>query len=79
MVESSLKWPLLSGQPLKSWVHDQGKLLIIGDAAHAMVPYMSQGKPDHIRQRVLTSANFSNQALPWLLRTLLRWQQFLWK
>jgi salicylate hydroxylase len=53
MVESSLKWPLLSGHPLKSWVHDKGKLLIIGDAAHAMVPYMSQGKSAHIGFRIL--------------------------
>lgn len=38
-----MKWPLLSGKPLRTWVASSGKLLIIGDAAHAMVPYMSQG------------------------------------
>ncbi|KAF2729514.1 FAD/NAD(P)-binding domain-containing protein [Polyplosphaeria fusca] len=43
MISSTLKWPLLSGKPLPRWVHPSGKLLILGDAAHAMVPYMSEG------------------------------------
>lgn len=43
MVDTTLKWPLLSGTPLKRWVAASNKLLIMGDAAHAMVPYMSQG------------------------------------
>lgn len=43
MVESTLKWPLLSGSPLKRWIAPSNKLLIMGDAAHPMVPYMSEG------------------------------------
>lgn len=43
MIQSTLKWPLLTGKPLKRWVSLSGKLLIIGDAAHSMVPYMSEG------------------------------------
>jgi salicylate hydroxylase len=43
MIPSTMKWPLLNGQKLKRWVSSTGKLLILGDAAHAMVPYMSQG------------------------------------
>ncbi|KAK4943999.1 hypothetical protein LTR10_016520 [Elasticomyces elasticus] len=43
MIDTTMKWPLLSGSPLKRWVSSSGKLLIMGDAAHAMVPYMSQG------------------------------------
>lgn len=38
-----MKWPLASGAKLSSWVHPSSSLLILGDAAHAMVPYMSQG------------------------------------
>ncbi|KAJ5813313.1 uncharacterized protein N7503_000063 [Penicillium pulvis] len=41
MVEKTLKWPLISGSVLDKWVSD--KLVILGDAAHAMLPYMSQG------------------------------------
>ena len=43
MIDSCLKWPLMSGAELPTWIAPSQKLLIIGDAAHAMVPYMSQG------------------------------------
>lgn len=43
MIDKTMKWQLLNGQRLKSWVAPSNKVLIIGDAAHAMVPYMSQG------------------------------------
>jgi len=43
MIQTTLKWPLLSGTRLDRWVTPSGKFLIMGDAAHAMVPYMSQG------------------------------------
>ncbi|OOO13389.1 monooxygenase FAD-binding protein [Aspergillus oryzae] len=41
MVEKTIKWPLMSGSLLTRWT--RGKLVILGDAAHAMLPYMSQG------------------------------------
>lgn len=41
LVEKTLKWPLLSGSPLSRWV--SGRVVVLGDAAHAMLPYMSQG------------------------------------
>ncbi|KAH8671764.1 hypothetical protein BGZ60DRAFT_469293 [Tricladium varicosporioides] len=43
LIEKTIKWPLLSGNKLSRWVAPSNKMLIIGDAAHAMVPYMSQG------------------------------------
>jgi salicylate hydroxylase len=43
MIDHTMKWPLLSGKPLNTWVAPSNKVLIMGDAAHAMVPYMSQG------------------------------------
>lgn len=43
MIEKTLKWPLLSGVPLERWVSSSGKALIVGDAAHPMLPYMSEG------------------------------------
>ncbi|KAJ5474648.1 hypothetical protein N7475_004214 [Penicillium sp. IBT 31633x] len=41
LIEKTVKWPLMSGVPLSRWV--DGRVLILGDAAHAMLPYMSQG------------------------------------
>jgi len=43
MVEHTLKWPLMTSDTLDKWVSRSNKLVILGDAAHAMVPYMSQG------------------------------------
>jgi salicylate hydroxylase len=43
MIDQTLKWPLLSGYALAKWVSDSGRFLIIGDAAHPMLPYMSEG------------------------------------
>ena len=43
MIKSTLKWPLVSGSPLPRWISPSNKLVIMGDAAHAMVPYMSEG------------------------------------
>ncbi|KAF2643524.1 FAD/NAD(P)-binding domain-containing protein, partial [Massarina eburnea CBS 473.64] len=43
LIRTTLKWPLLTGKPLSNWVSSSSKLVIIGDAAHAMVPYMSEG------------------------------------
>ncbi|KAL7919622.1 hypothetical protein ACQKWADRAFT_315556 [Trichoderma austrokoningii] len=43
-INKTLKWPLMSGDAtISRWVAQSGKLLMLGDAAHAMVPYMSQG------------------------------------
>ncbi|KAE8154365.1 hypothetical protein BDV25DRAFT_136061 [Aspergillus avenaceus] len=36
-------WPLFEVEPLDKWVSDSGKFILIGDASHAMVPYLSMG------------------------------------
>lgn len=43
MVDTCLKWPLMAGSELKSWISPSHGIVMMGDAAHAMVPYMSQG------------------------------------
>ncbi|SPO05579.1 probable 2-polyprenyl-6-methoxyphenol hydroxylase and related FAD-dependent oxidoreductases [Cephalotrichum gorgonifer] len=43
MIDSTMKWPLSTGSKIERWIHPSNKLLMLGDAAHAMVPYMSQG------------------------------------
>ncbi|KAF3763332.1 FAD/NAD(P)-binding domain-containing protein [Cryphonectria parasitica EP155] len=43
LIDKALKTPLMTGSALDKWVSNSSKLIILGDAAHAMVPYMSQG------------------------------------
>ena len=42
-VKSCLKWALADLPPLSRWVSESGLVVVIGDAAHAMVPYLAQG------------------------------------
>ena len=44
MIDRTMKWPLMTGDTLNKWIAPSGKLLMLGDAAHAMLPYMSQGE-----------------------------------
>lgn len=43
LIDQCMKWPLKFGKQLKSWTSKSSRLVILGDAAHAMLPYMSQG------------------------------------
>jgi len=41
MIKKTIKWRLVSNTPLSKWF--SGNVVVLGDAAHAMLPYMSQG------------------------------------
>ncbi|KAF2751899.1 FAD/NAD(P)-binding domain-containing protein [Sporormia fimetaria CBS 119925] len=43
LITHTLKWPLLTGTPLPTWLSHDFKTIILGDAAHPMLPYMSAG------------------------------------
>jgi len=43
MIDRTIKWPLLTAKKLDRWIAPSGNCMILGDAAHAMVPYMSEG------------------------------------
>lgn len=47
MIDNTLKWPLMMGSIRENYVSESGKLVLVGDAVHAMLPYMSQGMSKH--------------------------------
>ncbi|KAI0136313.1 hypothetical protein BJ170DRAFT_698988 [Xylariales sp. AK1849] len=42
-VDKVLEWRLFTHQEIPYWTHASSKLCLIGDAAHAMTPYLAQG------------------------------------
>jgi len=42
-VQSTLKWRLMDRKPLNKWIHDSGRVILLGDACHPMLPYRAQG------------------------------------
>lgn len=44
MVHDTQKWPIQSVEIPASWTSDSGRLVLLGDAAHAMLPNMALGE-----------------------------------
>ena len=40
LAEKALKWNLLQTNELESWVHERGRFALLGDSAHATLPYL---------------------------------------
>src|SRR5271156_2717599 len=43
MVSESLVWRLRDRPAFKRWLHPEVSLVLLGDAAHPMLPYIAQG------------------------------------
>ncbi|PCH42698.1 FAD/NAD(P)-binding domain-containing protein [Wolfiporia cocos MD-104 SS10] len=72
LVESTLKWRLMDRLPLPTWVHRSGRVALLGDACHPMLPYRAQGAAMAIEDAavlgILLSHVSSVSQLPNLLR-----------
>jgi len=72
-VDRCVKWKLAYIPPLETWVSESGKVVIIGDAAHGMLPYMAQGAAVSIEDAAALAETVSHTQskdhLPHLLRT----------
>ncbi|KAN0111235.1 FAD/NAD(P)-binding domain containing protein [Russula decolorans] len=59
-VKSTLKWRLMDRKPLKTWVHPQGRLALLGDACHPMLPYRAQAAAIAVEDAAVIGALFSH-------------------
>ncbi|KAF7329986.1 FAD/NAD-P-binding domain-containing protein [Mycena kentingensis (nom. inval.)] len=64
LVSHTLIWPLYDRDPLETWVHPAGRVALLGDACHPMLPYRAQGSA---MAGVLFSRITSRRQIPLLL------------
>lgn len=57
------RWALNARQPLKSWIVD-GRVTLLGDAAHAMTPFLGHGAACAIEDAVVLSRALADSATP---------------
>ncbi|KAK9412732.1 putative FAD-binding domain-containing protein [Seiridium unicorne] len=73
MVSSAQRWQLQNVPPLKKWTSQSGRCVLIGDAAHAMVPFLAQGASSAIEDGAVLAACLdvctSRSDIPTVLRS----------
>ncbi|KAG1844710.1 hypothetical protein F4604DRAFT_220302 [Suillus subluteus] len=60
LVPSTLDWKLMDRDPLPSWIHKDGKLALLGDSCHPMLPYRAQGLAMAIEDAAVLGNIFSH-------------------
>ncbi|KAK7687183.1 hypothetical protein QCA50_009687 [Cerrena zonata] len=71
MVQSTLKWRLMDRQPLETWVHSSGRVVLLGDACHPMLPYRAQGAAMAIEDAAVLGNLLSHLSHPSQIHPLL--------
>ncbi|KAG9243079.1 hypothetical protein BJ878DRAFT_543643 [Calycina marina] len=73
MATSTSKWRLQDNVELERWMSDQGTFTMLGDACHAMIPYLAQGAAQAVEDAGTLVALFENlsskQDIPETLRS----------
>ncbi|TKX22890.1 FAD-binding domain-containing protein 22 [Elsinoe australis] len=54
------KWRLIDLPPISDWVHPDGKMVLLGDAVHATLPYLAQGAAMAIEDSVVLGSTLSH-------------------
>ncbi|KAF9267539.1 FAD/NAD(P)-binding domain-containing protein [Marasmius fiardii PR-910] len=72
LMPSVLKSKLLICLPLKSWTHDAGRVTLLGDACHPMLPYRAQGAAMAIEDAAVLGNLFSRISHKSQIPTLLK-------
>lgn len=58
VTERCYKWALYDREPLRAWSH--GRVTLLGDSAHAMLPYLAQGAAQSIEDGCVLAAVLAN-------------------
>ncbi|KAF8500000.1 FAD/NAD-P-binding domain-containing protein [Hysterangium stoloniferum] len=77
MVPSTLKWKLMDREPLDTWVHPAGRIVLLGDSCHPMLPYRAQGAAMAVEDAVVLGSLLSRLEHPSQLKPMLQAYQDL--
>lgn len=63
IAQQASKWILVACNDLPSWTHPAGKFTLLGDSAHAMLPYLAQGAAQAVEDAAVLSGLLSHLEL----------------
>ncbi|EJU02716.1 FAD/NADP-binding domain-containing protein, partial [Dacryopinax primogenitus] len=63
-VPSTLKWKLMDRGPLETWIHKSGKVVLLGDSCHPMLPYRAQGAAMAVEDAAVLGSLFTHLSSP---------------
>ncbi|KAF8421749.1 hypothetical protein L210DRAFT_3672418 [Boletus edulis BED1] len=72
LIPSTLNWKLMDRAPLSTWINKNGKLALLGDSCHPMLPYRAQGSAMAVEDAAVLGNLFSRLSSPAQIAPLLR-------
>ncbi|KAI9801267.1 MAG: hypothetical protein M1833_002837 [Piccolia ochrophora] len=79
IVQETSKWRLQNSEEMHSWSHPSHKFTLIGDSAHATLPYLAQGAAQAVEDGAVLGALFAKMKRPSQLPDVLHIYEFLRK
>ncbi|KAL8787320.1 MAG: hypothetical protein Q9195_007815 [Heterodermia aff. obscurata] len=71
-VGGMMKWVSVETEVIGEWVHERGKFVLVGDAAHATLPYLGQGAAIGLESACVLSRLLAHATSPEEVPPLLR-------
>jgi salicylate hydroxylase len=72
-VDETFKWALFDRAPLSKW--SVGRMTLLGDACHPMLPYMAQGAAQAIEDGATLAASLAGIAPSGVIEPLARYEE----
>lgn len=71
-MEESYVWKMRDRSAMERWLHPEGNMVLLGDSAHPMLPYIGQGASSAVEDAVALAECLQHLGPDWSLRELLK-------